>query len=143
MDNRIIMAVGKHVIAQDTLSGGDEGIGINESADFGIVISALEIIESGLSVLILAVRPFRTVMHSRGVYNSVWMHWVVFISYVAGSTKGLTFQGYWSDTQFKGLFPSRITAQWLASHSSLAELETLCWHTDFCQINSVVMLSTS
>jgi hypothetical protein len=46
--HRIIAAVGKHVIAQDTLSGGDEGIGIDESADFGGVISALEIIEPGL-----------------------------------------------------------------------------------------------
>ena len=76
------MAVGKHVIAQDTLSGGDEGIGINESADFGIVISALEIIESGLCGAGLATpaRGYMSPTPQRGF--SYEGKWVVFNSLV-------------------------------------------------------------
>ena len=47
--NRIIPTVGKHVITEDTLTSGNEGVGVDESADFGIVITALQIIEPGIS----------------------------------------------------------------------------------------------
>ena len=43
--HRIIPAIGKHVIAQESLAGGDEGIGVDESAPGGIVIAALEIVQ--------------------------------------------------------------------------------------------------
>ena len=49
--NWIIVAIGKHVITEDSLTGGGEGIGIEESADLGIVITGLEIVERDLSVL--------------------------------------------------------------------------------------------
>ena len=45
---RIVSTVGPHVIAQDALPGGSIGIGIEESACCGIVISRLKIIETGL-----------------------------------------------------------------------------------------------
>ena len=37
------------------MAGGDEGIGIEEAAEIGVVISGLEVIESGFSVLPLAI----------------------------------------------------------------------------------------
>ena len=37
----IIQAIGKHVIAQNTLAGGDESIGVEEASDCGIVITGL------------------------------------------------------------------------------------------------------
>ena len=51
-----IITICKHIIAQDALAGRCEGIGINESADLGIVISALEIVERGLGFVVLAAR---------------------------------------------------------------------------------------
>ena len=54
--NRIIAAVGEHVIAQDTLAGGDEGIGVDKSAVCGIVITGLQIIEPGILGGVLAIR---------------------------------------------------------------------------------------
>ena len=44
----IVQAIGKHIVAQDTLAGGNKGIGIDESADLGVIISALEIVEPRL-----------------------------------------------------------------------------------------------
>lgn len=55
--NRIIVAIGKHIVAEETLPGRCEGIGINESADLGVVITALKIVEPGLSIVPLATRP--------------------------------------------------------------------------------------
>ena len=49
--DRIILAIGKHIIAQHALSGGGVGICIDESAQFGIVIAGLEVIEGGFSVV--------------------------------------------------------------------------------------------
>ena len=45
---RIIQTVGEHVIAEDALAGGDEGIGVDKSADGGIVITGLQVIEAGI-----------------------------------------------------------------------------------------------
>ena len=41
----IIVAISKHVIAQNSLAGGDEGVSVDESAPLGIVITALEIVQ--------------------------------------------------------------------------------------------------
>ena len=51
-----IVTVSKHVIAKDTLTGAGEGIGIEESADLGIVITGLEVIQTGLCSGTLAMR---------------------------------------------------------------------------------------
>ena len=56
---RIVFAIGKHVIAQDTLAGGGVGVGIEESADLGIVITGLEVVEPGLSVVNVALSKSR------------------------------------------------------------------------------------
>ena len=41
----VVVTIGEHVIAQEALAGGGEGIGVEETAEVGIVISALEVIE--------------------------------------------------------------------------------------------------
>ena len=56
--NGVIQAIGKHVITQNTLAGGGVGISIDESAQFGIVITGPEVIEGGFSVLGLATSIF-------------------------------------------------------------------------------------
>ena len=40
-DHRTIVAIHKHVIAEEALAGGDEGVGVEEAADGGVVITAL------------------------------------------------------------------------------------------------------
>ena len=51
MDYWIVTTIGKHIIAQDALAGGCVGIGIDETAHLGIVITGLEIVERGLGVV--------------------------------------------------------------------------------------------
>ena len=46
----MIPAAGKHIIAEDALAGGDEGVGINKSAQLRIVITGLEVVQAGFSV---------------------------------------------------------------------------------------------
>ena len=47
---RIIITIGKHIIAQDALTGGSIRVCIDESAQFRIIITGLEIVERGLSI---------------------------------------------------------------------------------------------
>ena len=42
------MAIIKHIIAQEALAGGVKGVGVKESADGGIVVAGLEIVESSI-----------------------------------------------------------------------------------------------
>ena len=50
----IIQTICKHIIAQQALAGGNEGVGVDEAAEFGVIISALEIIESRFVVVDIA-----------------------------------------------------------------------------------------
>ena len=45
---RIIKTIDKHIVAEDTLPSRNEGISIDESTYFWIVITGLEIIQFGL-----------------------------------------------------------------------------------------------
>ena len=47
----IVQTIGEHVISQNTLAGGGKSVGVDESAYFGVVITALEVVERGFSVL--------------------------------------------------------------------------------------------
>ena len=38
---RIIEAIRKHIVAEETLAGGDEGIGVEETAPLGVIITGL------------------------------------------------------------------------------------------------------
>ena len=57
MNNRIIIAIGEHVIAQQTLAGGDVAVGIEESTPLGVVVTGLEVIEPGFLDYALATEP--------------------------------------------------------------------------------------
>ena len=39
--NRIVVAISKHVVTEQSLAGGDEGVGVEEAAECGIVITGL------------------------------------------------------------------------------------------------------
>ena len=45
---RIIAAIGEHIAAEDALSGGGEAVRVEEAAEGGVVVSALEVVESRL-----------------------------------------------------------------------------------------------
>ena len=40
--NRIVIAVSKHIVSEGALAGGDQGIGVEEAAQVGIVVTGLE-----------------------------------------------------------------------------------------------------
>jgi len=50
----IVQAISKHIVAQEALSGGYKSISIDKSANFGIIIPALEVIEAGFGVVDIA-----------------------------------------------------------------------------------------
>ena len=54
--NRIIVAVGEHIIAHKALAGGNKGIRIQEAAPLGVIIAGLEVIESCLGWVLLCTR---------------------------------------------------------------------------------------
>ena len=51
---RGVCAIRKHIVTQEALPRTRERIRIDESADGGIVISALEVVEPGFSVVVVA-----------------------------------------------------------------------------------------
>ena len=57
-NHRTIIAVSKHAIAEGSLAGGDEGISIDETADGGVVKTALQVIQTGFLVIDLAHHHF-------------------------------------------------------------------------------------
>ena len=50
----IIGTIGEHIGAEETLTCSGVGIGVNETADSGVIITALEVIEAGLNIVIIA-----------------------------------------------------------------------------------------
>ena len=65
MDYRVVGAIGKHVIAQFALAGGNESVGIEEAAELRIVISALQIIEPQLFGSKYAIVTFLVIFSQR------------------------------------------------------------------------------
>lgn len=49
--DRIIVAIGKHIVAQNALACGGKCVGIDESSQFGIIITALKVVKAGLSIV--------------------------------------------------------------------------------------------
>ena len=60
--HRVVATIGKHVITEKTLPRASKGIRIDESADGGIVISALEVVEPGFSGVAVAVLFFTGIL---------------------------------------------------------------------------------
>ena len=52
---RGVCAICKHIVPQEPLTSGSEGIRIDESTDGGIVVTALQVVEPGFSVVVVAV----------------------------------------------------------------------------------------
>ena len=59
----------KHVIADNTLTGGYQSVGVDESAYAGIVIAGLEVVERGLSVLCVTTRLFDGCIMTAKIYT--------------------------------------------------------------------------
>ena len=51
---RVIQAISKHIGTEETLTGTAVGIGINEAAYYGIIVSTLEVIEVGFVIIVIA-----------------------------------------------------------------------------------------
>ena len=54
----IIVTIGKHIISQQALAGGDVDVGIEEAAYCGIIISALQVIQPGILEKPIAISLF-------------------------------------------------------------------------------------
>lgn len=53
--DRIILAIREHIGAEEAVGvGGGEGVSVNEPADGRVIIAALEIVEAGLGVVVIA-----------------------------------------------------------------------------------------
>ena len=53
--NRIIPAVGKHIVTHNAVTSGGKGIGVDKSAYGGVIVSALQVIE--IRFLVIDVTP--------------------------------------------------------------------------------------
>jgi hypothetical protein len=51
--DRVIATIGEHVIAEDTLACRCKCVRIDESTDCGVVITGLQVIESGIIVIVV------------------------------------------------------------------------------------------
>lgn len=49
--NRIVLAVGKHIVAENALAGGNECVGTNESAPLRVVITGLQVVQTGFLII--------------------------------------------------------------------------------------------
>ena len=49
--HRIIQAIRIRVMPENALAGGEEDIGGNKPADFGVVVPALEVVEAGFLII--------------------------------------------------------------------------------------------
>ena len=56
MDNWIVVAVGKHVVTQQALTRGGIIVRVDKSAEFGVIIAGLQVIETGFGIGALAGR---------------------------------------------------------------------------------------
>jgi len=52
--NRIIPTICKHIAANNSLPGGYIGVGIDESANCGIIVSGLAVVEAGFGIVVVA-----------------------------------------------------------------------------------------
>ena len=57
--HRVVVAIRKHIASNDPLSGGGQAVGVDEAAKCRIVIAALEVIQLGLGVVVVAPIPER------------------------------------------------------------------------------------
>ena len=49
------MTISKHIVPQEALAGAGVAVGVDESTEGGVVISALEVVEARLCIAVVAV----------------------------------------------------------------------------------------
>ena len=50
---RIIIAIREHITAEDALAGGGIGVGVEEAAQLGVVVAGLEVVQTGIGIVII------------------------------------------------------------------------------------------
>ena len=60
--HRVVATIGKHVITEKTLPRASKGIRIDEPAEGGIVVTALQVVEPGFSGVAVAVLIFTGIL---------------------------------------------------------------------------------
>ena len=64
--HRVIETISEHIAAEEPLTGGGEAVGIDEAAEIGVVITALQVIESRLLGMEVAEMAFLWLFSRRG-----------------------------------------------------------------------------
>ncbi len=64
--NRIVVTISKHVISQEALAGAGVTVGVEESAQFRVVISGLQVIEARFGNAVLSSVAKEVDFDSRG-----------------------------------------------------------------------------
>ena len=62
----IVHTIRKHIVSEQALAGGNEYVGVEEPAPFGIVISALQVIQPGLWDMLVVTTLFLLLVPSGG-----------------------------------------------------------------------------
>ena len=62
IDYRVVVTIRKHIVTQEILTRGGEGIRINESAGAGVVVSRLQVVEPGFSGIAVDVLVFTRIL---------------------------------------------------------------------------------
>ena len=64
--NRVIPAIRIRVMPENALTGGEEDIGGNKPADFGVIVPALEVVETCLLVIDISTVTERVILSECG-----------------------------------------------------------------------------
>ena len=64
--HRIIPAIRICVMPENALAGGEEDIGRDEPADFGVIVPALEVVEPGFFVIYISTVTERVILSECG-----------------------------------------------------------------------------
>ena len=70
--HRVIIAMCKHIVPQDSLTSGGEGISVQESSHDGVIISALQVIETGFAVAVVTPVAQGVEVGDRQVAEQLW-----------------------------------------------------------------------
>lgn len=76
--NRVILTIREHIGAEEAVGvGGGEGVGVNEPADGRVIVAALEVVEAGLGVVVIATVAKRVDVPDEGVIRSLFAVFIV------------------------------------------------------------------
>ena len=76
--NRVILTIREHIGAEEAVGvGGGEGVGVNEPADGRVIVAALEVVEAGLGVVVIATVAKRVDVPDEGGIRSLFAVFIV------------------------------------------------------------------